>query len=198
MWQFLRENQFVVGALTGSLAAFLLGLWITYLRRDKRWLGFTSSSRNVVQRGHSKMSVRYEDREIARLDSHTVVLRNIGNKPLVKLPVSLQLPSSGSILEYETSLPEGSATATELEAPDKIVVTLDLLNPGESLSVGITVADCAAESIKVIARAELLEVREMKTLADPMEVFEAMARASPVLGGLNLGLFRLIRKLSVP
>lgn len=144
MWDFLRENQFVVGALTGSLAAFLLGLWVTHLRREKRWLGFTSSSHNVVQRGHTKVSMRYEEREIARLDSHTVVLRNIGNRPLVKLPVALQLPTAGTILEFDVSLPAGSATTSALEGADKVVLILDLLNPGESLTVGLTVADCRA------------------------------------------------------
>ena len=41
MFDFIQANPFVVGALTGSLAAYLLGLLVSYWRREKRWLGYS-------------------------------------------------------------------------------------------------------------------------------------------------------------
>ena len=123
--------------------------------RGVRKLGFGSSAAVTAAAldspdlpAHMTMPVAHrrdvQEREIARLDSHTVVLRNIGNRPLVKLPVALQLPTAGTILEFDVSLPAGSATTSALEGADKVVLILDLLNPGESLTVGLTVADCRA------------------------------------------------------
>jgi hypothetical protein len=82
MWDFLKANPFIVGALTGSLAAYLLGLLVSYIHREKRWLGYSVSSRNIVQKGHSKLEMKYDGRDIVRLDSHAIQLRNIGNRPL--------------------------------------------------------------------------------------------------------------------
>jgi hypothetical protein len=44
----LKEYSFVVGALTGSLASYLLGLIVSHVRREKRWLGYSIDSRNIV------------------------------------------------------------------------------------------------------------------------------------------------------
>jgi hypothetical protein len=89
MWQFLKDNSFVAGALSGSLAAYLLGLLVSHLRREKRWLGYSIESRNIVKAGDSRISMKFENRDIRRLDSHTVIIRNIGNRPLAKVPVRI-------------------------------------------------------------------------------------------------------------
>ena len=89
MWEFIKDNPYVVGAVTGSLATYLLGLLVSHLKRDKRWLGYSITSRNVVQAGPKKLALTYDGKPVSRLDSHTVAFRNIGNRPLGALPVKV-------------------------------------------------------------------------------------------------------------
>lgn len=194
MLEFFRNNPFVVGALSGSLAAYLLGLVISHFRREKRWLGYQVASRNVVRSGHTKISVRYEGREVHRIDSHAITLRNIGNRPLTNLPVSLVLEGSGTIIEFEVNVPEGSNTTASLDGTTKVAVRVDLLNPGESIQVGLTIADGNEARVRVVARAELLELRELSSASDLLEFIQALALSVPVLGSINLALSRVGRR----
>lgn len=190
MWQFIKDNQFLVGAATGSLAAFLLNLMVSYWRRDKRWLGYSVTSRNVVQSGPQKLSLTYDGKKITRLDSHTVIFRNIGNRPLGGLPIRLQCADSGTVLDYELSTPDGAAFKS-LSDPTCITVTVDLLNPGETFSIGLTIADSSqTSSPKIIARAELLELREIGSGANTVDLLEALL-PHMYLGGLILDLYKI-------
>lgn len=192
MWEFLKANPFVVGALTGSLAAYLMGLVISHIRREKRWLGYSVGSRNIVPRGHSKLAIKYDGRDIARLDSHTVILRNIGNRPLVNLPVRIECVDGGEIVEHELRGPDGAACAATADGPGKLSITPDLLNPGEVTTVGLTVADSKEGELKVIARGELLEVKEIGERADTAELLEVLMPHLP-FGGLLTDLHRISR-----
>jgi hypothetical protein len=179
MLQFIKDNPFLVGALTGSLAAYLLGLLVAYLRREKVWLGYTISSRNIVLKGHTKLSMKYGDREISRLDSHAIVLRNIGNRPLKSLPVCIE-SAKGSIVEHEINPPDGAKFTPTLNE-SSLVVNCDLLNPGEAATLGITVADSADGKIKVIARAENLRLKELGQQLDTNELLDAVTETIPLL-----------------
>jgi hypothetical protein len=192
MWDFFKSNPFMVGALTGSLAAYLLGLLVSYLRREKRWLGYSTTSRNIVQQGHSKLSMKYDGREIVRLDSHTILFRNIGNRPLVQLPVRVECASGGEIVERELHAPEGASCAAAADGPGKLVVTTDLLNPGEALNIGLTVANAPEIGVKVIARGEFLEVKQIGESADTAELLEALLPYFP-FGGVMFELYRFTR-----
>ncbi len=193
MWEFLKANPFVVGALTGSLAAYLLGLVVSHLRREKRWLGYSVSSRNIVQRGHSKLAMKYGGRDIVRLDSHTIHLRNIGNRPLVRLPVCLECLDGGQIVEHESMVPHGATYTASLEAQGRLVVTVDLLNPGEAFTVGLTVADAERGQVNVVARGELLEVKDIGERASTEELLQVLMPHVPFVGTLWLALFNLLR-----
>ena len=98
MWQFIRENSFIVGALTGAVGAFLLKLLVDHLQREKKWIGYSVNSRGIVERGNPNLAITYKNREINRLSSHSVLLRNIGNRPLKELPVRITLSSGGEIV----------------------------------------------------------------------------------------------------
>src|SRR5205809_5330701 len=87
---FLRQNAFIVGALSGSLAAYLLGLLVSYWRREKKWLGFSVTSRMIVEKGHPDLALTYKSRNIERLDSHAISVRNIGNRSLTKQPIRIE------------------------------------------------------------------------------------------------------------
>lgn len=194
MWDFLAANPFLVGALTGSLASYLLGLFVSHLRREKRWLGYSVSSRNIVQRGHTKLAIRYDAKDIVRLDSHAITVRNIGNRPLVNIPVRIECTDGGEIVEHELRSPDGAVTAVTTEGPGTLVVRTDLVNPGEVVVVGVTIADSKIGQLKVVARGELLEVREIGERADTEELLEALLSYMPFFGGLWFELYRLSRR----
>jgi hypothetical protein len=160
MWQFIKENQFVVGALSGSVAAFLLGLVVNYFKREKIWLGHSILSRNIALKGHSSVSILYESREIQRLDSYTVLLRNIGNRAFKNQPIKIEC-SSGEIVDYGVETPDGANFDADVEN-GQLVLICDLLNPGESIKLEVTVMDATKpKALKVIARAENLKLKEI-------------------------------------
>lgn len=194
MWEFLSANPFVTGALSGSLAAYLLGLLVSHLRREKRWLGYSVSSRNIVQQGHSKLSMLYDGKQIVRLDSHTVTIRNIGNRPLLQLPVQIHSQGGGTIAEHELHAPGGASCSAAHDGAEKIVVTTDLLNPGEVLTVGLTVADSTDGEVNVIARGEMLEVKRIGDRAGTDELLEALIPQVPFFGRMLFDFYRITSK----
>jgi hypothetical protein len=71
-------------------------------------------------------------------------------------------------------------------------MSTDLLNPGEVMTIGLTVADANEGVIKVIARGELLEVKEIGDRATTAELLEALLPHVPY-GGLWLDMYRFFR-----
>ncbi len=179
MWEFLRQNQFVVGGLTGSLAAWILGQIFTHYKREKRWLGFTTTGRNIVQSGHGKLAISYDGRPVKRLDSYSITFRNIGNKPLSSLPVRIQCLESGTIFEHELSGPDGNAYSVSTNGPHELEISVDLLNVGEAFSVGLTVADASGEGgVKPIVRAPALELRDIGSQTNSSELLALLSAAA--------------------
>jgi hypothetical protein len=197
MWKFLKDNPFVVGAVTGSLAAYLLGLLVSHFRREKRWLGYQVTSRTIVQKGHSKVSMKFDGSDIVRLDSHTVHVRNIGNRALVELPVRLKCGNEGRIVEYEIRVPDGATFKANVENDRDLVVAVDLLNPGEAFVVGLTAADAPGGTVDVVARGEYLELREIGNHQSTDDLLEILMPRMP-FGKLWLDLYRLSNARSRP
>jgi hypothetical protein len=185
MWKFVTENPFIVGALTGSLATYLLQLLVGFFRREKRWLGYSVSSRNIVDRGHSKLEMRFtgggKQREVERLDSHAVLVRNIGNRPFSGLPVRVHSEKGSEILEHEVSGPQGAQITCTLEQPHQLLVACDLLNPGEGFTVGLTVADASSSGLQISARSENLVLKLISEVATTKELVEVLSGHSEIL-----------------
>lgn len=98
MIDFFRQNSFIIGALTGSLAAYLFRLLISYLRREKRILSYIISSRKIVERCYPKIDIRYDNKPIERLYSHKITIRNDGNRAIKKIPIKIKC-DSGKFVE---------------------------------------------------------------------------------------------------
>lgn len=108
----------------------------------------------------------------------------------------MHYPSKYSVLEveqyfeYELVAPDGASFASEAE-DDHITVNIDLLNPGETFSVGLTVADSSATgSIKAIARAEFLEIREIGEHTNTFDLLEALL-PHIFLGNVILDIYKI-------
>ena len=103
-----------------------------------------------------------------------VTLRNIGNRPLLDLPIRIISPGGGEIVEHEVNAPQGAKFRSSLEESSQLLIECDLLNPGEEFSVGLTISDSANSRLDVTARAEYLEVKEASERIDKRELFEVV------------------------
>lgn len=180
MLQFLRENAFIVGALSGSLAAYLLGLLITYWRREKKWLGFSITSRMIVEKGHPDLALTYKGRNIERLHSHAVTVRNIGNRALTKQPVRIDTAGGGEIVAHELEQPSGATFSTDSPDPTALIIDCDLLNPGEVFIVGLTVVDSPDGRVSATARGENLICKEISEAINSEDLLDVLASTSGV------------------
>jgi hypothetical protein len=180
MWQFIKNNSFVIGALTGSVAAYLLGLLVGYWRREKRWVGFSVTSRMIVERGHPDLSLKYKDRAIERLHSHTVTIRNIGNRPLTKQPVRIESAQGGELVAYELDKPRGANFEAAKSDDQTLLVNCDLLNPGEVFIVGLTVVNSPDGELAVTARGENLVCKQISERIDTADLIQTLASTSAV------------------
>jgi hypothetical protein len=169
--EFFKEYGFVVGALTGSLAAYLLGLLVSHFRREKRWLGFSIDSRNIVRAEHSDLSISFKGHPIAGLDSHTVLLRNVGNRPLTRIPVKIVADQTAMILEQKMRCPDGIDITGGACGGSEILFGIDLLNQKETVRFDLTVSDSLTGELNMISRMEgvrLIELNSRSISTDDM------------------------------
>jgi hypothetical protein len=156
-----QTSPFLIGALTGSVPSYLLGLLVGWLRRERLLLGFAITSSHAVKKGLQNLHAIYDRMPVSGLDSHEIVLQNIGNRPLTHLPVRIQSEPGSKIVAVEIQPPHGAAPAHESSNDCTAIVKIDLLNPRESLIVRLTVANASALTLAVTARAENLSVRRI-------------------------------------
>lgn len=194
MLEALKEYQFLVGALTGSVAAFILGLIVTHHRRERTWLGFSVNTRNIVNHGHTNLSMKFDQRDIKRLDSHAVVLRNVGNRPLKNLPIRIS-SKGGEIVEHEFTKPDGMVIESAFKSANELLVTCDLINAGEAITVGLTVADSENGTVKVVARAENLSVKDIGESINASDVLDIALSTSGIYGILGNAIASSVKKL---
>ena len=161
MADFFKEHGFVVGALTGSLASYLLGLLVSHFRREKRLLGFAIDSRNIVRASHSDLSMAFKGQSINILDSHTVLLKNVGNRPLTNVPVRIVADQAALILEQTTKSPDGVSITAERQNGAEFSFVIDLLNQQETVIFGFTVSDSVTGKLKLISRMEGVQLVDL-------------------------------------
>lgn len=188
---FLRQNAFLVGALSGSLAAYLLGLLVSYWRREKKWLGFSVTSRMIVEKGHPDLSLTYKGRNIERLHSHAVSVRNIGNRALTKQPIRIEAGGGGEIVAHEVERPAGAEFTARTPNANTLIVDCDLLNPGEAFVVGVTVVDSQDGVVSATARGEGLICKQLSESIDTEDLLSVLAGTS----GITRVAFELSRLL---
>lgn len=177
---FLRQNGFIVGALSGSMAAYLLGLLVSHLRREKKWLGFSVTSRMIVEKGHPDLALTYKGRGIERLHSHAISVRNIGNRALTKQPIRIETSDGGEIVAHEVERPVGAEFTAITPDAKTLIVDCDLLNPGEAFVVGVTVVDSQDGKVSATARGEGLVCKQLSESIGTEELLGVLAGTSGV------------------
>ena len=175
MWEFIQANPFIVGALTGSLASYLLGLLVSYIRREKKILGYSSANRKIIERGDKELKIEYKGQQIESLYSHQIIVRNAGNRALKDIDVQITCDGGKFVEEIITNPQGANYTMTKENDSNKIVVKCDLLNKGELFTVGLTSINGKSENVSVIARGEDLICKEISQDTKLPELVEIIA-----------------------
>lgn len=193
--EFLRQNAFIVGALSGSLASYLLGILVNYWRREKRWLGFSITSRMIVEKGHPDLALTYKGRSIERLHSHAISVRNIGNRALTKQPIRIEAGGGGEIVTHEVERPTGANFVSNAPDGKTLIVDCDLLNPGEAFVVGVSVVDSKNGEVTASARGEGLVCKQLSESIGTEELLGVLAGTSSITR-VALELSRVLAKMT--
>lgn len=188
--QFLKDYSFLIGALTGSVAAFFLNLFVNYIKRERKILGYSVVSRKIIEGGQKDLEIRYKEKPIKRLYSHQVTIRNVGNRALKDLPVKIKFDDT--FIDPELTQPDGAEFTMTTTNDKEIIVSCDLLERNENFKIGFTSIVEAEEKepkesseyirsildtprITVIARVEDLECRDLDVSVYPIEPKDLIA-----------------------
>ncbi len=193
MLELLRQNQFIAGLLGGSVAAYLLGLVVAWLRREKKVLGYSATSRTISVTDLPDLKIQYRKTPTPYLHSHSIVISNVGNRPLRGFPLRIECADDGYIYGSEVSAPAGETFDKVIEDSNYITINCGLLNVGESFTVGLTVLHTPNPDIKITARQENLTVRALSQSDVLSAVIEVLGMASPRIK-FSTDLARAIRK----
>jgi hypothetical protein len=107
--------------------------------------------------------------------------------------VRLHCGEGGRIVEHELAAPEGVTLTGVLEDDRHLIVHIDLLNPGETFTVGLTVADAKSHAVKVVARGEYLELREIGEREDSDDLIKLLMPRLPLIGNFAFDLYKVAR-----
>lgn len=160
-------NPLLIAALTSSVAALLLGFFINFFKRGRLVLQYSVRSTCLAQVDSVPsqgplLLMKFGNLDIQRLDYHEVSLYNAGNQPLVNVPVRLESSSGGYIAATHAQPPRGAQFSLQPIGLNAIKITTDLLNPGESVTVSLKVANASDIRLDVTARAERLKVQKIR------------------------------------
>ncbi len=182
----------VLTFLGGGLVVFILEQIINYIRRERHVIGFIADSRVIAEKSDKDLKIEYKGLEIERLISHKVILKNIGNKCLKEVPFYLQ-GSGGGFFFAELAAKPGIHTKT-IEGEPCFAFSVDLLNPGDEVTVTLTILDAADVKLTVDARAEHVRVKDISNARTVSQMLDVMAEGSTGLTWTSIKLLRLLSK----
>lgn len=177
MVEFLRDYGTIISALTGGLAGYVLNIIVTHMKRKRKVLGYSIITQSIAKSSRPDLKILWGERPLSSVDAVLLTLRNIGNQPLVHIPVRVETEAGSEILETADTGPLGVEVTPIHESENSHIFTIDLLNPGEVLSLALTVANAGGGLVQLSARAEFLQVREVKTAASTPELLDDLFKA---------------------
>jgi hypothetical protein len=149
--------KIIFAVLSGGLAGAIFKHFFDIRNREKKLLTYNIISRQVIERGHPELEIRYHNQPIDSLFSYKVILRNEGNRALKNLPIQIICDSGKFIGPIEKVSPQGSETDVDFQDDaKKIVLKCDLLNPNEELQLGASLVNSINREVTVVARDDYL------------------------------------------
>jgi hypothetical protein len=158
---FIKEYASVFSLLVGGLAGAILNAIVSHARRDKFILGRKVISRIVIEQKDPDVSISFKNRPVQRVDQQEILLKNIGNKIIENLLITIEV--SGDILEKKLEKPRGATFSLE-PSPDnekQLLLNCDYINPNDLIVVHITEADSTINGADVVARGKKLEIKAL-------------------------------------
>lgn len=149
--------KIISAVLTGGLAGAIFKHFVDARNREKKLLTYSIIGRQVIERGHPELEIRYHNQPIDSLFSYKVILRNEGNRALKNLPIQIICNSGKFIGPIEKLSPPGSETEVDFQdEAKKIVLKCDLLNPTEEVQLGFSLVNSINREVMVVARDDYL------------------------------------------
>lgn len=75
-------------------------------------------------------------------------------------------------------MPDGMKIESSFAGEGQLIVSCDFINPGEAVTVGLTIADSEDGKVKVVARAENLRLKQVAERGNTTELLEALGYSS--------------------
>jgi hypothetical protein len=166
----ITQDQ-VLTFLGGGLVVFVLEQTFQYFGSEKRVLGYAVDSRVLVEKSHADLKISYKGMDVEKVLSHSVRIRNIGNASLKDFPVYIQ--SSGGKFYFANIASKPGIECKKIDTAPCFAFTVNLLNPGDEVTVDLTILDAPDISLVVDARAEKLRVKNISgsySTADALDV----------------------------
>jgi len=176
----------VLTFLGGGLLVFVGEQIISHLRRTRKILSFTVETQTIAEKSHADLKLQYKGIEVERVYLQKITLRNAGNTAIASFPVYIQPPpAKGIFFSITTDKPGIHCDVLIEEGP--CAFKCDLLNPGDTVTVDLTLIDAEHVATSVDARSENLVVKEI-----PKE--RLLTTALDIIAGNASGLLGLSAK----
>jgi len=178
----------ISGFFGGGVVVFILTTLRDYLKREKKWLAVERDSKCLVQKDDPEIKITYKEKEVSRIILHDLKFRNVGNRALSDLPIILHPPSGMS--GYKAMATSSDGVDCEWFSDKRgLGVKLDLLKPGEEAMVSFSVFDCPDEELKIFAKQEGVEIKDVKDSDSAQNVLDIFINNS---GGVTRAIFQML------
>jgi hypothetical protein len=165
----LLSMPFIAGLVVGGLVVYLVGLVVGKKQLALKALTYSVASNPVIGAEEvPELAVTFRGVPITSMYSHQIVLRNVGTVALTDLAV--QVTSAGGRVRRPRIHPPLGAVAHYEAVTENggFVLTCDLLNRSEAISVNVDTIDPDDGAVTIVARDADLVVKPV-----PVDLWDA-------------------------
>lgn len=172
----ITQDQ-VLTFLGGGLVVFVLEKVFQHFGREKRILGYVVDSRVLAEKSHADLKMSYKGMDVEKVLSHSIKLKNVGNAALNNFPVYIQ-SSGGKFYFANLGASKPGIECKKIDSASCFAFTVSLLNPGDEVSVELTILDAPDANLMIDARAEKLRVKNISGAYSTADVLDVMMEGS--------------------
>ena len=132
----------------------------SHLRRERKILGYTVDTQTIAEKSHADLKLQYKGIEVERVYLQKITLKNAGNVPIANFPVYI-VPAPAKAVFTNITADKPGIHCDFIEGEGPCTFKCDLLNPGDTVTVDLTLIDAEHIAVSVDARAEKLVVKEV-------------------------------------
>lgn len=172
MLEWYQDPRLWICLVSGGLAGSLLMIVYNHYGREKRLLGYrTESVAIALHQSNEHLKMQYRGIEVNALYSHRLTVKNVGNRTLEGVTVTVK--GEGPLIDLEaTQLPPLETWKAINDVSNRTAaITLPMLKPNEKAGFSMLVMDSDAPisvllrhpdvDLRRLAEADLMTVREL-------------------------------------